>query len=856
MILEALIQQFRQRFNYEKRAEVCLWFDEAREFHRLLPAIEAHMANLNDPAMRLFAYDPSENRGQIWLRRMHYEHRVSLSEEEREKQRYLFYFPLSEERWNQPDEEGRNHLGFLQEYRYTAVTWRINGKKPTLFSFLRLIGVHLPNVPAQQRKLFDGGNDSLLAKYTARFDDRPAEFWKVPLTPELAQERLLGNLPSMVLRLAVNPDTVWSDLEANGLLDDFLNAVTEKYGFTTDAESPVIWLTGFVEMLGLSEAFLNYGEPEDFPFLSRLPLPAKREAQGALLRQWLRDAEARPAWDQWVAQVEKNINLSGWAKTRKGAAYGFPHLVELRWNQFIGQLDSVAYKKSDVQQFVVEEGSRIKSETEYAKASFGQRERWDLLSAVCGFVAAVERGAIEVEKAASAKDAAQVYVRFAESIDRAYWRIKAEAMDRGVNSVCDIADRSYADYANALNQRFFEYYSMDADQKIDSIPEVTAFVDAQVWKVNGKRAVIIVDGFRYDCAMDLRARLNAGDVTVTPVRAVLPTRTAMGMSALLPLSLQPDALEVKSGDLHPKRGSLDLAVRENRLKLLREFGADIFEIDELAAMEKPPNPKTNLLVVFGHETLDGMGHLNSLLLIRHMAEEVERLARVIRKLHSLGVPEVHVVTDHGFVLIPENFLPQEVNCEKDWCVLKKERFALVPTKVEIPLTTKIFPWDKSMHVAIPPGLAFFKAEKAFSHGGASLQELIIPHVVSRVALKTLPLSIGVELPAYQLNRAVAKVTLRTKFPGGASGQMDLFAEASRTLLISVKRKLTGEDVLPGNKMKEVSVKASDVGKTVSLFFDSKHRFLEGEQLLLKIQDRDSGEEFPAGGITLTIERDL
>ena len=39
MILPALVDQFRQRFQHEKRVQVCLRFDEKSEFARLLPAL-------------------------------------------------------------------------------------------------------------------------------------------------------------------------------------------------------------------------------------------------------------------------------------------------------------------------------------------------------------------------------------------------------------------------------------------------------------------------------------------------------------------------------------------------------------------------------------------------------------------------------------------------------------------------------------------------------------------------------------------------------------------------------------------------------------------------------------------------
>jgi hypothetical protein len=44
MILEALIAQFEQRFQHEKRGQVCLWFDDKGEFAPLLPAFREHLS--------------------------------------------------------------------------------------------------------------------------------------------------------------------------------------------------------------------------------------------------------------------------------------------------------------------------------------------------------------------------------------------------------------------------------------------------------------------------------------------------------------------------------------------------------------------------------------------------------------------------------------------------------------------------------------------------------------------------------------------------------------------------------------------------------------------------------------------
>jgi len=68
MILEALVSQLEQRFQHEKRARVCLWFDERGEFARILPLLEAHVASRSKSPFVLLGYDETQRRGQIWLK--------------------------------------------------------------------------------------------------------------------------------------------------------------------------------------------------------------------------------------------------------------------------------------------------------------------------------------------------------------------------------------------------------------------------------------------------------------------------------------------------------------------------------------------------------------------------------------------------------------------------------------------------------------------------------------------------------------------------------------------------------------------------------------------------------------------
>jgi hypothetical protein len=52
------------------------------------------------------------------------------------------------------------------------------------------------------------------------------------------------------------------------------------------------------------------------------------------------------------------------------------------------------------------------------------------------------------------------------------------------------------------------------------------------------------------------------------------------------------------------------------------------------------------------------------------------------------------------------------------------------------------------------------------------------------------------------------------------------------------------------------VEAGREEQSVTLFFQTSQSFKKGELLELDIRDRDTGEQFPPGGIKLTIGRDM
>lgn len=863
MIFDALAAQFQQRFDHEKRARVCLWFDEKKEFRRLLPAFRDHLARKGGKSpFVLLEYDPSVFHGQIWIRHEIYRKIYGRQPGERAAERFLVYFPLSEERLEKADDRGEHHLELLTEYRVGGLIWRVGGRRPTLFSFLRQAGVNLPENPQEQRRLRDGGEDSLLAKYAAKFCERPREFWAAALTPEMARSGLVGDVDQTLFDMALDPGATWSRLQSEGLRDEFLVAMRERYGFDAVMNEPADWVRGFVTVSALTETFLGYGEPPDFPFHDRLPPAALRDRHVELLRRWLRDSENRPVWDRRIAEVESGIDLSAWASRLDGLSFAFPHLVRRRWERLLEAFERASGRESELSEFFEKYSPVLRKEVEFSRSGGALAGSWDALASLGRLRELVREANERILKEEDIAGLARLYLEFAPKVDLLHLAVRRQASELELPSIGRVADRVHADYANLLNGRFFEFLAARGSVDVPGVPPVSEKIEAAVWKARGRRAMVIVDSLRYDCAHAIKEALPGLEIQTSPLRAMLPAVTATGMTALLPLSGADLKVDCRDNQVRPMVNGRDMSQRQNRIEHLSEFGAQCLDIDRVEETADPPEKLGELLVVFGHEVIDRMGHGNADVLIRHLHLEIERLARLVRKLHHWGYPVVHIVTDHGFILVDPDRLPPEIPCDKAWCRVLKERFALIPAHADLPLVSFPLEWDETLRVAVPPGTAFFRRERSFSHGGATLQELIVPHLVSRSRAKgRRPFHVDVAVADATLMQGVVRVALRA-VPEAADApvQLGMYAAAGRTIRLDVLRTdETGlkKSVLAGGGAKEVRLDpAANREQKVNLFFHTALRFQAGELLDLDIRDAETGEQFPSGGLRVSIGRTM
>ena len=165
------------------------------------------------------------------------------------------------------------------------------------------------------------------------------------------------------------------------------------------------------------------------------------------------------------------------------------------------------------------------------------------------------------------------------------------------------------------------------------------------------------------------------------------------------------------------------------------------------------------LVYILHDSIDRDGHDSDL--PRACEAAVKELASLVNTLHAtLNVTNVIVTSDHGFLFNDIVFEDKDKHPVTEDNIEKKTRYYLTQSSVTIEGVSK-YPLDSvsglssqtPVYVAVPNGTNRFAASGGyeFTHGGASLQEVIIPVIVSKIKKVLTKQKINVSLLSTNLN---------------------------------------------------------------------------------------------------------
>lgn len=244
------------------------------------------------------------------------------------------------------------------------------------------------------------------------------------------------------------------------------------------------------------------------------------------------------------------------------------------------------------------------------------------------------------------------------------------------------------------------------------------------------RLVVFADGLRMDVAQQLAEKLAAVEIESTQdwEWSAIPSVTATAKPAASPIA---DA--VQGGDASDEFATRlvstgQLLTQDRFVPALKERGWQFLGSDETG------DPSGSAWTEAG--ALDKRGHTEGWKLARSVETEVRDLVSRIGALLKAGWTEVVVVTDHGWLLVP-NGLPK-VELKAFLAETRWSRCAALKADAQTDALVFKWHWNPAVMMASPPGAGSFRASVEYSHGGVSLQEMVIP--VLRV--KAAPPTVG------------------------------------------------------------------------------------------------------------------
>lgn len=257
-----------------------------------------------------------------------------------------------------------------------------------------------------------------------------------------------------------------------------------------------------------------------------------------------------------------------------------------------------------------------------------------------------------------------------------------------------------------------------------------------------KAVVIISDALRYEVAEELASRIRGENKYEAKIEAMLgnlPSYTQLGMAALLPHK----SLAHSAGgdpvlvDGQPSNGTA------NRSKILA--AVDGTAIQATAFVKMKPAERRDLyashqvLYVY-HDTIDATGDkaASEHRTFKAAADAMDEIIDIVKKLTSANATNILVTADHGFLYQESKLAPQfnlTVKPQGDQIVVENRRYVLGRGLREDDAFRRFLPeqlgLSSDLDVQIPnsicrivkPGAGF-----QFVHGGASLQEVVVPVV--------------------------------------------------------------------------------------------------------------------------------
>ncbi|MCC8037086.1 MAG: BREX-1 system phosphatase PglZ type A [Bacteroidales bacterium] len=332
-------------------------------------------------------------------------------------------------------------------------------------------------------------------------------------------------------------------------------------------------------------------------------------------------------------------------------------------------------------------------------------------------------------------------------------------------------DLAYSRLMNDMNLEWINCLTEHGCRNFSAVnlPRQSDFYADNYGRTDGKQKLVVIvsDALRFEVAQQLTESIGRTKhiPKLSAMLANLPTETKYCMNTLLPhdsLQFSVDSLQLMVDGKVP-------TTIEDRAAILESHraGATAVSYSQVAKNNMATNRELfkRPLVYIYHDTIDRRGHDGDI--AGACRDVVKELTALVTSLHaSMNVAHVIVTADHGFLYSDLPFAEKDKHQVTEEALEKKTRYYITSNPDE-PMGVVKFPLNHSSltpnpYVAVPKGTNRFAAPGGynFAHGGASLQEIVVPVLHVRGKEKNLKATVGVMLLSRNLNVVSSRLKVK------------------------------------------------------------------------------------------------
>jgi len=213
----------------------------------------------------------------------------------------------------------------------------------------------------------------------------------------------------------------------------------------------------------------------------------------------------------------------------------------------------------------------------------------------------------------------------------------------------------------------------------------------------------------------------------------------------------------------------------------------------------------------------------------------------------VGIEEIHIASDHGFIIIEDVIDADKIPFGKDTSILYAGHRCLVGKNLPDNLGVVFdLPNSDGLKFCVPQGTGMFKkrGKNEFLHGGISLQEILVPYV--RVTVRKVHPKYGAKFKApAAVHNLIFEVEILRAIPG--EGYM---IGSPRYLEV---RGFLGTDKIIQQTEPDYVMNEANESLRIRIRIKPGTKFKYGDTLRLELKDVDTGEVLDSADVHIEVE---